>query len=193
MHEQESRVPNSTPARPETAEAVRIMSENIHQGFTGTVPGFVDWLRSALAYGHVGVGEPAPSEISPTRLVRTIEMVTAGYSSDEALLGNVADPQYSMFALRFWASTHRGGLYTYQVPVSSFDSGETTTWLKPSDDVVQELYRARTLIVRTAGEEVLRMKLEGVRISFTEYDRDINNPGGTVTIGPVADPWSTSV
>lgn len=93
----------------------------VPSGFTGTLRGFLDFLTEHVSgYGGMAVGAPQPCECDPNRgdVVR-IELVTGGYSDDEALMSRVRS---SLFGFRFWESTHRGGLYVYEVPLRALES-----------------------------------------------------------------------
>lgn len=160
------------------------MTDDMRDGFTGTVPGFVDWLNEHLVYGAAVVGEPKPDSLLRTKQVREVRLVTGGYSSDEALLGRVF--QGSVFMLRFWQSLHRGGLYVYEVPVDVVESDELIAWLEPkTDDAFETIARARVLRVRDQhGEEFLFDLPTGAKLGFSEPDRDINEPAGVLTVEP---------
>lgn len=155
-------------------------------GFSGTIPAFLDWLDEHLAYGGVSIGDPEPHEFIPGRKVRKIRLVTGGYSDDEALLGRVASG--SMFWLSYWESTHRGGLYVYEIPVERFDSPQELEWLEPPTDVFESVHRAREVIVKTAqGDEFSIDVPHGARLLFSEPDRDIVEPAGVLTVEPITE------
>lgn len=160
------------------------------EDFTGTVPAFLEWLQETLQYGGITISEPRPDEYSAQadRLVRDICLITAGFSDDEHLLGRVANK--SMFSFRFWESTHRGGLTVYRVPVEVYESPEELLWLDPADDVINEVWRARTLIIDTGHSSRLTFALPaGARLRFSEPDRTICSPDGVLTLEqiPVAE------
>lgn len=173
-------------ARPDPASPYGLTANcrPIPGGFAGTLPDFLCWLKERLAYGGVSVGDPVPSELRPQRLVRRVELVTAGYSDDEALCGRVENG--SLFGLMFWDSSHRGGLTVYEVPVERFDSPQELTWLDPPTDVFQEVHRARELVVRTPqGDEFSVALPHGARLSFSEPERDIAEPDGVLVVEPI--------
>lgn len=107
-------------------------------GFTGTVAGFLEWLKCHLAYSRIRIGEAEPGRFG-SGMIRRVELVTAGYSDDENLLGRVSK---SLFATCYWESTHHGGLTVYGVPVEHLASPEIQTWLKPPTEVFQEIHRS---------------------------------------------------
>lgn len=157
--------------------------EPARDGFTGTIPAFLEWLEDRLAYGGVLISEPVPAELG-RKQVRRVELITAGYSGDERLLGRVEHG--SIFALMFWSSTHRGGLAVFEVPVERYDSSEEITWLEPASDVFEEIHRAREVIVRTPQEDEFSITVpHGAQLSFSEPERDINAPAGMLVIEPI--------
>lgn len=157
-------------------------------GFTGTIPDFLDWVADRLVYGHVHVSESFDNDRPWPKTVRRVEMVTGGYSEDEGLLHRVhagKGDALSFFGLSFWESTHRGGLYVYEVPVAKYDSEEVCTWLQAAGDHFEDIARARTLVVRTPGDDEISLEVPGgVALSFAEPERDINEPAGVLTIEP---------
>ena len=155
-------------------------------GFGGTIPNFMDWLTENLSYGGVIISDPQPSThgFPSDRLVHRVELITAGYSDDEDLLGRVY--QGSLFALMFWRELHAGGLYVYEVPVERFDSTQQLAWLDPKSNVFREIHRARTIIMHTVHGDEIELDLpHGATLSFSEPDRDINKPAGVLTIEPI--------
>lgn len=163
-------------------------SEALGDGFTGTVPAFLDWLNSQLSYGGIVIGEPRPAELNEKKLVRQVQLITGGWSDDEHLLGRVAPTSTppSLFGLSFWASTHRGGLYVYEVPVDRFDSPDELTWLEPETDVFEYVHRAREVIVRTSQDDEFSIQVSyGAKVSFLEPRRDINRPAGVLVVEPI--------
>lgn len=174
------------PAKPETPDpaapyGTTANGRPIPGGFTGTVPAFLDWLEERFAYGGVSIGDPEPAELNEKRLVRRVGLVTAGYSDDEALCGRVE--RGSLFGFMFWASSHRGGLTVYEVPVERFDSPQELTWLDPPTDVFERVHRARELVVRTPqGDEFSVAMPDGAQLRFCEPDRDIAEPNGVLIV-----------
>ena len=157
-------------------------------GFTGTIPDFLDWVEGRLVYGSVRISEPFVSDRPWPKTVRRVEMVTAGYSDDEDLLGRIhlgKGDALSFFGLMFWESTHKGGLYVYEVPVAKYDSEKETTWLRPATDQFESAARARTLVVKTSEDDEFSVEFpEGMALSFAEPDREINDPAGVLTVHP---------
>lgn len=156
-------------------------------GFIGTIPEFIEWLNDHLRYGGVTVEELRVNDRfgATDQTVHTIRMITAGYSDDEYLLGRVAprNSTASFFGLRFWESTHRGGLDVYEVPAAEFDSPLRRQWLPPASDVFEQVGRARELNVRLDPDTEICLPLPyGARISFSEPNRDINDPAGVLLI-----------
>lgn len=154
-------------------------------GFEGTVTEFLEWLKDQLCYGGVRISDPQPGEMSTDadRLVRRVELVTAGFSSDEHLIGRV---DTNLFSWMYWRSTHVGGLFVYEVPVDHFDKTSPQMWLPVETDVFQQIHRAREVIVRTpGGDEYSVFMPHGAALSFAEPDRDICAPSGVLTITPI--------
>lgn len=52
------------------------------------------------------------------RVVVRVSLVTGGWSGNEQLIDALGG---SMFHLRFWESSHRGGLHVYEVPKREWD------------------------------------------------------------------------
>ncbi|MFE4332509.1 hypothetical protein ACFRQM_24720 [Streptomyces sp. NPDC056831] len=86
----------------------------------------------------------------------------------------------------FWASSHRGGLHVHEVPVERVDSPQELTWLEPATDVFERVHRARELVVRTPQCDEFSVGLpNGAQLSFSEPDRDINEPSGVLLVDPI--------
>lgn len=173
---------STTPENPEEHPYGLTANDNpIPGGFTGTVPQFLEWIQEHLSCGGVRVLDPIKDSIG--RTVRPVHLGTGGYSDDEALIGRI---DKGLFSWMFWESTHRGGLFVYHVPEKHFTSAESHEWLTPPSDVFQEIHRARELVIRTpAGDEYSVLTPHGVQLSFSETDRDIDQPAGVLTIAPL--------
>ena len=160
-------------------------------GFFGTIPQFLDWLKDELAYGGVRIDEPIqPDPTHPHgRTVIPVSLVTAGYSDDESLIGRVA--QGSVFAQAFWESSHRGGLHVFHVREEDFHSEQPIQWLDEATDVFSSLYRARHLTLENERGEVIDMSLPamGVQLSYQEADDASRflDPHGVLRISPLPD------
>ncbi|TXH10711.1 MAG: hypothetical protein E6R04_04430 [Spirochaetes bacterium] len=77
------------------------------QNFSGTPHGFVELLREVWSH------EDLVSVHDTDGGVMEIRCVTVGWSGNEELISAIEE---SMFGLRFWESSHRGGLHVYHVP-----------------------------------------------------------------------------
>jgi hypothetical protein len=153
-------------------------------GFTGTLPAFLDWLRDALVYGGIRVHDEAPNNYGHP--VVKVETVTAGYSSDEHLLHRVST---SIFPQSSWVSSHRGGLVVYEFPLDWFTSADELVWLKPESDVFETVHRARRIRVHHANGGYFELSYDtGVELAFQESDRDINEPDGLLIVRPITLP-----
>ena len=81
------------------------------RGFRGAPAELVDllqrlwWTPSLVTIGEALGGSGAP--------VVRVSLVTAGWSGNEQVIGALDG---TMFRLRFWESSHRGGLHVYEVP-----------------------------------------------------------------------------
>lgn len=124
----------------------------VHDGYTGTLAGFLGWIGSHLRYGGLRISEPGPASLpvpGDDRLFHRVEMVTGGYSDDEALLQRVRG---SLLGIAWWASSHRGGLDVYEIPVEQMASDEPMDWLAPEDPGrIERVRYAVALEVRDAG------------------------------------------
>lgn len=154
-------------------------------GFSGSLPEFLDWLKERLCYGGLHVSEPRPDDWGRMRV--TVETVTGGYSSDEHLLARVDRLLPFMMA---WRSTHAGGLRVYEF--AQRDLRPTSEWsveLAPEGEEPEAYYaRVRRLHIVNAngrGEEVLEGYAEGVEIFVNEDPFDTMNPSAVLTIAPV--------
>lgn len=154
----------------------------VTEGFTGTLQGFLAWLNLSLIYGGALISDVEHDPRNTSRSIRIIKLITAGYSLDESLIGRVS--RGSLFQLMFWESTHRGGMETFHIPEDKYNSDEKVTWLEPANDVFQEIYRARTLVVHSADSNTTSTFdfPEGIELSFNEPARNLaQEPTGTVT------------
>lgn len=169
---------------------MKATDESYTGGFTGTIPEFLRWIQGWLAYGSVHISEPVASSRSWKGPVRRVEMVTAGYSDDEDLLGLVhlgRGNALSLFSLRFWES--RGGRYVYEIPAEDFDSESETVWLQPASAVFETVARARKVVIGMPQHDELVIEApNGVELAFAEPERDINDPSGVLTIQPYHPP-----
>lgn len=151
----------------------------LEEGFTGSFSGLIEWLQSALVYGFAQV-EEVEDEYgrSKTRLTT----VTAGYSSDEHLLGALGR---SVYFGHSWVSSQRGGRSVYEFSGSLLTNSDIT-WLKPADAVIETIFRVRTVrLVSQSGDVIEVAYDEAAQILFEEPDRDILEPAGVLTIRPI--------
>lgn len=87
--------------------------------FSGTPEGFVDHVRNLWWIpAQIGVEDGTNEWGAPVKLV---SFVTGGWSGNESLIGVILD---SFFHISFWVSSHRGGLYIYEVLTSQWSSGD---------------------------------------------------------------------
>jgi hypothetical protein len=155
------------------------------EGFTGTLSAFLEWLDEALVYGGVRVHDAEPDSYGKTKM--KVETITAGYSSDEHLLGRVSS---SLLVRLNWQSSHRGGLEVFEFPEWLRDETERV-WLEPETDVFETVYRVRRVrLYDERGDFVEFSYEEAASLAFQEPDRDINEPDGLLIIRPVAIPES---
>jgi hypothetical protein len=149
-------------------------------GFTGTFSAFLDWLNDSLVYGGIVVYDA--TNVSGRDVIR-VEAVTAGYSSDEQLLGRIRQsvlPSYN------WVSSHRGGRDVYEFPKGWKDSDEESEFVAPEDGVFQRVHRARRIQLVTENGDRIDVNFDaGAELVFEEPDRDINEPDGVLTIRPI--------
>lgn len=84
--------------------------------FIGTPHEYIDLIASVWKYG-------GPSVTDETdwldRAVKHIYFATAGWSGNESVIGVMRD---SMFWFAFWQMSQRGGAFTFDVPVSAWDT-----------------------------------------------------------------------
>lgn len=164
------------------------MNEDTAEGFTGSISGLLEWLGWNLQYGTVSVTGPVPSELDETRMVFEIKAVTGGFSEDEELLGRL---QESIFGLRFWSASYRGGLTVYEIPVSHWETDMSFTWLKPATDVFETLYRARQVIIEDLDGSTVTVSLpRGAQLRLSEQTdgngvRNFGEPQGVLRISPI--------
>jgi hypothetical protein len=80
------------------------------QNFSGTPYEFVELLREMWwSRDSISVHDTDDKDEG----VKEIRCVTVGWSGNEELIEAIGA---SMFGLRFWESSHRGGLHVYRVP-----------------------------------------------------------------------------
>lgn len=164
------------------------MNEETAEGFTGSISALLEWLDEHLQYGSVSVTGPVPSELDETRMVHEIRTVTGGFSDDEELLGRLSD---SVFGLRFWNATFRGGLTTYEIPVAHWETDMEFTWLNPATDVMQTLYRVRQVVVEDLDGSSVTVGLpRGAQLRITEPTdengvRNFGEPDAVLRLSPI--------
>ncbi|BAS11809.1 hypothetical protein AHiyo8_01120 [Arthrobacter sp. Hiyo8] len=106
-------------------------------GFTGTLQGYLDWLDEMLMYGGLTLSEPRLHPWRKNQLVHELKLVTGGFSTDEKLIGRV---ERDLLGLMYWESSHRGGLFVFQIPQDALDSGQVREWMKPETNVFETIY-----------------------------------------------------
>lgn len=145
-------------------------------GFTGTIPDFIDWIKDQLEYGGVRVHEPVLDEFG-RRPTRRVEFYTSGWSEDEALLARVFNRVGSLFSIMFWESTHNGGLYVYEIPVCHFTSEDVVNWLEPAsnNEVIARLPQASVLEVRTQEGNFSVDLPAGAVVNLFEPDEEVHD------------------
>lgn len=155
------------------------------EGFTGTFPAFLEWLKDSLVYGGIRVHDPAPDRWG--RLQTTVETVTGGFSSDETLLHRL---RFSMWLSTNWVRSERGGLTVYEFPHWLVDDTEERVWLEPDRGLVNDFYRVRTvrLYDRHDRDYVEFAYDVPVEIQVHEPNRDICEPNATLIIRPHQNP-----
>ncbi|MCI4659764.1 hypothetical protein [Cryobacterium zhongshanensis] len=169
-----------TDLMPEIKDRAELASET---GFTGTLAAFLQWLDDACIYGGVVIHEPSLNSFGHP--IIKVETVTCGYSSDEHLLGRVAQ---SVLVRSRWVSSHRGGLVVYEFPTDWVASVDEQAWLEPESDVFDTVYRVRRVRLYDTTGYYVEMGYDGVaELLFSEPDRDINEPAGLLIIRPAVD------
>jgi hypothetical protein len=149
------------------------------EGFTGTVPDFIQWLSGRLICGQASVDEEVTQD-EFGRDIRQVQIATGGASHDEDLCQRVRD---SVFATAYWASSHRRGLDVYEVPVDAFTHphDHEMEWLEPATDVFETLYRVGTVIFERDGEPALYVSSpHGVELAYR--DEGYGDQRGILTI-----------
>lgn len=110
------------------------------KGFYGTLAGYLDWISEMLMYKGFNLSEPMPHPMFG-REIRTLELTTAGFSTDERLCGLVLDsPLGSM-----WNSSHVGGLFVYYISTKELASDHESQWLNPASTLVRTYHHARRI------------------------------------------------
>ena len=106
-------------------------------GFTGPLQGYLDWLDGMLMYGGLTLSEPRPHEWRKDQLFRELRLVTGGFSTDEKLIGRA---ERGLLGLKYWESSHGGGLFVFLIPESALDDGQIHEWMKPETNVFETIY-----------------------------------------------------
>jgi hypothetical protein len=155
------------------------------QGFTGTFRGFVDWLHESLIYG--GVRLDAPETDRWGHVHHQLSTVTAGFSSDEELLGRV---RRATSMLMFWQSSQRGGLDVYEIPDWVMTSEDEQVWLEPDRGLVNDFYRVRRVRVYASNDrDYYELPYDvPVEVVLHEPNFDVNEPNATLIIRPHQNP-----
>ncbi|MBT8163209.1 MULTISPECIES: hypothetical protein [Arthrobacter] len=86
--------------------------------------------------GSLTLSEPRPHQ-GRNGLFRELRLVTAGFPADEKLIGRV---ERSLPGLRYRESSHRGGLFVFQIPQEALDSDHVHEWMEPETAVFGTIY-----------------------------------------------------
>jgi hypothetical protein len=120
-------------------------------GFTGTLRAYIEWIECMLMYGSLRLGPAEEHEWRGGRYHR-LELVTGGFSTDEALLGCVRQGRLAMH----WECEHAGGLYVYLIPEWALAETKASVWMPPDDGVLEEVYSVDEIVLqaRATGNHV---------------------------------------
>lgn len=170
-----------TPTTPTVPAELNRADLAAKEGFTGTFGDFVSWLSDALTYGGTSVTEHISDRFG--REVVRLTTWTAGFSSDETLLGRV---HRSTRLAAHWESSSRGGVHTYEIPVTVADSTTPQCWVAPDNGVFETVGRARRVRLYDIHGDYVEMSYpEGAQLVFQEEQRDIVAPDGLLVVRPL--------
>ena len=92
--------------------------------WSGTVQELVDFITPRMRGGFVKI-EDAPAHWGDG-LVKKLSLVSGGWSGAESVMGALS--HQTVFHLRFWELSQRGGLDVYHIPLKYWESDEAS-WL----------------------------------------------------------------
>ena len=150
-------------------------------GFTGMLHDYLDWIEEMLMFGSLTLSEPQPHEWRKG-LFRELRLVTAGFSADERLIGRV---ERSLLGLRYWESSHRGGLFVFRIPQQALDSDHVHEWMEPETDVFETIHLVDR-IHTPHGSCSVDPGLEKVELSCRQHVDTTGNIRRTLTVMPKA-------
>lgn len=115
-------------------------------GFTGTLRAYLEWIESMVMYGSLRLSAAEQHDWRSGRYHR-LELVTGGFSTDEALLGRV---KQGLLAVH-WESEHAGRLYVYLIPEWALVDTKASVWMRPDDGVFEEVYSVDEVVLQARG------------------------------------------
>jgi len=169
---------NSNAFAPETE-----VSDALHEGFYGTLNDFIAWIGKILSYGDICISAPKLDRFG--REVIEIKAVAGGYSWDEKFLGKI---RASLLG-SFWVSTHRGGLWVYEIPTAQLRRRDEmpAQWLEPDRGLIERIHQVRAVILTTErGDDIDIASTEGVEIFYRNLNHEDGEPNGVIIIRPIA-------
>lgn len=100
-----------------------------HEGFTGTVPEFIGWLRGILPHTEITIDSPeyVPVKFEPSRLVRKVILTSAHHEDEDRFMA--LRLSQSLFAQSFRSAEPSGAQRVFLIPVTQYDSPEPRQWL----------------------------------------------------------------
>lgn len=153
-------------------------------GFTGTLAAALTWLDAHLRVGDVRITSPS-AEAAPQERAYRVEIVTGGYSDDEALVYRV---ERSNLGEWFWESRHRGGRLVLTVPEKEYLSTEIATWVEEPSDVLQTVHHAAQVVLHAPnGTEQVLVTPEGAQLRFEDRagHSQVDRPTGVLHVEPL--------
>lgn len=149
-------------------------------GFTGTLQGYLHWLCEMLMYRGLTLSELRPHEWRKDQFFRELRLVTGGFSTDEKL---IARAERGLLGLKYWESSHRGGLFVFLIPESALDDGQIRQWMEPETNVFETIYLVDEIRIPHQGW-IVDPEREKVELSFTERRDENGNIRRTLIVMP---------
>lgn len=145
-------------------------------GFSGTIPEFIDWLQNRLVGGAIEVSVPYELDelnrnwrANSDNLARRITIRNGGYSIAERMSSRVAghSQEFSWFAMSYWVSSTRN-IDEYVVRCEDYDNDKPQKWLDRQTNALMSIYHPLELLVRTPNGDQFSVDMPSIHLSFHE-------------------------
>lgn len=106
--------------------------------FEGTPAEMAEYIKSLMKMGGAKIEDFTDEWDRPRK---RLTLVTMGWSGCESVIGVL---HKTLFHFAYWQSSHRGGLYTYEIPMLTWDS--EGDWGNPEADLDAREAQAREAV-----------------------------------------------